>query len=118
MKNLKFTLLTILMLVLGIGVMAQEKVLQIKILEKDKERALQAIGLLQIDHHKFDNNGNVVAVVTERDLRRIKGTGLRYEVTVGDANKKLLEDNLKALANEKAGIDPDDHAHARGAFEQ
>jgi carboxypeptidase T len=119
MKNLKFTLLTILMLVLGIGVMAQEKVLQIKILEKDKERVLQAIGLLQIDHHKYDNNGNVVAVVTERDLRRLKGTGLRYEVTVGDANKKLLEDNLKALAAEKAGIGhDDDHAHARGAFQQ
>lgn len=118
MKNLKFTLLTILMLVLGIGVMAQEKVMQIKILEKDKDRVLKAIGLLQIDHQKYDENGNVVAVVTERDLKRLKGTGLRYEITVADANKKLLEDNLKALAAEKAGDDHDGHAHARGAFEQ
>ena len=35
MKNSRFNLLTILMLVLGIGVMAQDNAVQIKILEKD-----------------------------------------------------------------------------------
>src|SRR5687768_8187861 len=112
MKNLKFTLLTLFMLVYSIVVLAQEKVSRIKILETDDARKLKAAEVLQLDHYTFSQDGKLISTVTASDLKRLKAAGFKYEVLVDDAVKELVETDRQILEAEKSG------ANARAAFEQ
>lgn len=108
------------MLVLSIGMIAQEpeKVHRVKILELENDRRLKAVEVLELDHYSFDEKGQIICIITDSELKRLKGAGLKYEVLMADVNKRLNEINAKILEDEKNGIKPNEQEAARGAFEQ
>lgn len=99
-----------------VPVSAQEQYSQVKIFTpKNNDERAALLGLLQIDHFVFSQDGGLIAEIGESDLTKLKTTPYKFEILVPDIKKQLEELNAQyfsSLKNKK------DNLQNRVAIEQ
>jgi carboxypeptidase T len=84
---------------------AQEKysTVKIKVQGKDKKNYSELIGQLEIDHFYFDNEGDLIAEIGQREMSVLKNSRYSYRVVIDDVQANLKKQNDEYYALRKAG---------------
>ncbi|MGZ3923499.1 MAG: M14 family zinc carboxypeptidase [Flavisolibacter sp.] len=103
MKLLKPILLTAVVILISLHLGAQEKYSQVKIFApKDKDQRAVLLGLLQVDHFVYAQDGGLVTEISESDITRLKQTPYQFQILVPDVKAQLEELNSQYFSSLKA----------------
>src|SRR5690606_32222871 len=69
---------------------------------KDKGKFSQLIGLLELDHFYFDNDGDLITEIGSKEMLALKTSGYSYKVVIDDTREYLNKENEKFFAMRKA----------------
>jgi carboxypeptidase T len=117
MRNLKATLLALILLITGGRALAQtgDYLSKVKVyVSPHSQERLQAINILQLDHFR-DKPGFIEAEIGQEEMRVLRQSGLRYEILVENTIAEV--NNLNRAFNEqrRLGLVNDDGS-AKGDF--
>jgi carboxypeptidase T len=84
---------------------SQEKysTVKIKTSTKDKKKFSDLIGMLELDHFYFDDDGDLIAELSNTEMTRLKNSGTSFRVVVDDVKAFLTTENNKYYAQRQAG---------------
>jgi carboxypeptidase T len=108
MKLLKPILLSSGIALMSLSLAAQEKYSQVKIFApKERDQRAALLGLLQVDHFVYSQDGGLVTEISESDIVKLKQTPYAFEILVPDVRAQLQELNAQyfaSLKSKKTGI--------------
>ncbi|MFI5129461.1 MAG: M14 family zinc carboxypeptidase [Chitinophagales bacterium] len=111
----KTTLALVLALLCCQLAFSQDKYSTVKIYPpNDESKRAELVGLLQLDHYYFEQDGGFIAEINQGDIKRLKGTGYRYEILVDDVAKHVNELNRQYYRKVASGLT----SSGRVAYEQ
>ncbi|MEO5681986.1 MAG: M14 family zinc carboxypeptidase [Chitinophagaceae bacterium] len=84
---------------------AQEKYSKVKFYPpKENVKRSALMGLLQIDHFYNDEDGGIIAEISQADVNKLKATGNRFEIMIDNVEADLLSKNKTYFDNRKRGL--------------
>jgi carboxypeptidase T len=102
MKLLKPVLLSAGIALISLTLAAQEKYSQVKIFApKDRDQRAALLGLLQVDHFVYSQDGGLVTEISESYIAKLKQTPYRFQILVPDVKAQLEQVNAQYFASIK-----------------
>jgi hypothetical protein len=88
---------------------AQEKysTVKIKAPATDNKRFDDLVGALELDHFYFDEEGDLVAEIGEREMKALRRSGYPFRIVIDDIQVYLKEQNDRYYRDRAQGIEPD-----------
>lgn len=104
MKPGKTTFFLVLLLLFCQITYSQDKYSTVKIYPPDDNvKRAELIGLLQLDHYYFEEDGGFVAEINQSEIKRLRTTGYRYTILVDDVAKHVNDLNRQYYARVASG---------------
>lgn len=108
--KLAFMHCLILFLCLVSSSFAQEKysTVKIKAPTSDSKKFGELVGQLELDHFQYDEDGDIIAEIGQKELAALRRSGYSFRVVIDDVQASLAQENERYFAQRSAGeIVPD-----------